>query len=366
MPHTISASQLAHDLQLRDLSDPAAGPHAVQEIIRLAVKALTAAWNCPVREVRGPRVVSLADNYDDLGYPAATVTRDRRYTRYVDDQHVLRSHTSALVPPALRRLSGSALHDVVLACPGIAYRRDAIDGLHTGTPHQLDLWRIRQGPLTGPLTDADLDEMLELLMTALLPGRPWRWEPREHPYTLRGRQVDVRHDDGWVEVWECGLAHPDLLVRTAGPGWSGLALGMGLDRLLMIRKGIPDIRLLRSTDPRVAGQMLDLAPYQPVSVLPAVARDLSLAVGPDDDIETLGDRLRLALGPQAELIESVTLLSETRPDQLPQPARDRLGIAEGQKNVLVRLMIRPHDRTLTDAEANRLRDVAYSALHQGR
>jgi len=74
---------------------------------------------------------------------------------------------------------------------------------------------------------------------------------------------------------------------------------MGLDRLLMLAKRIPDIRLLRSGDPRVAGQMLDLAPYRPVSSMPAITPDLSIAVADDDDEETLGDRIRDALGADA-------------------------------------------------------------------
>ena len=74
---------------------------------------------------------------------------------------------------------------------------------------------------------------------ALVPGRAWRWEPRTHPYTLKGRQVDVRNGDEWVEVWECGLARADVLAGAGLDGWSGLPLGTGLDRLLMPRKGIP-------------------------------------------------------------------------------------------------------------------------------
>jgi phenylalanyl-tRNA synthetase alpha chain len=73
----------------------------------------------------------------------------------------------------------------------------------------------------------------------------------------------VLADHGWVEIGECGLAHPDVLA-SAGRNpreWTGLAMGLGLDRLLMLRKGMPDIRLLRSTDPRIAGQMQDLAPH---------------------------------------------------------------------------------------------------------
>ena len=79
-------------------------------------------------------------------------------------------------------------------------------------------------------------------------------------------------------------------------GRSGLALGIGLDRLLLVKR-IPDIRLLRSGDPRSARQMLDLARYQPVSSLPAITQDLSVAVSDDNDEETLGDRVAMPSAP---------------------------------------------------------------------
>lgn len=90
----------------------------------------------------------------------------------------------------------------------------------------------------GAALEPELDEMLHLLVDSLVPGREWRWERRVHPCTLNGRQVDVRSADERVEVWECGLAHPDVLANAGLDGWSGLALGMGLDRPLMLRKGI--------------------------------------------------------------------------------------------------------------------------------
>ncbi len=361
MPEILDASRLAHDLALRDLTDPAEGPHAIQLLVDIATQSLAQAWGCEVRVVRGPRIVTRSNNYDRLGYPPEAVTRDARYTRYVDDQRVLRSHTSALIPAALDALAPNPPVDVLIACPGITYRRDAIDRLHTGTPHQLDLWRVtRQG-----VGIDELDEMVRILADGLLPGRAWRWEPRVHPYTLAGRQVDALGDDGWVEVWECGLAHPAVLASAGLGSFSGLALGMGLERLLMVRKGIPDIRLLRSTDPRVAAQMLDLEPYRPVSHLPGIRRDLSVAVARGDDVETIGDRVRTALGSDADLLEAVTILSETPYEDVPAPGRVRLGMDADQKNVLVRLDIRPVERTLTDTEANELRNRVYAAIHQG-
>jgi phenylalanyl-tRNA synthetase alpha chain len=146
-------------------------------------------------------------------------------------------------------------------------------------------------------------------------------------------------------------------------GWQGLALGMGLDRLLMLRKQIPDIRLLRSPDPRVGGQMLDLEPYRAVSAMPPVVRDLSVAVDAGDDVELLGDRVRDALGDDASAVEEVALLSETAYRDLPASAIARMGMDPRHKNLLVRVVLRHLERTLTDAEANALRDRIYAALH---
>ena len=361
----LTPAQLQAALGVRDLSDPASGPHAIQILVDRAVDALARAWACEVRWCRGPDVVPVADNYDCLSYAPGAITRETRYTRYVSAGRMLRSHSTAMIPPALRQLAGdrppAGPGGVLLACPGMVYRRDAIDWQHTGTPHQLDLWRITP----APATDADLDEMIACLLEALAPGLPYRHQPRVHPYTERGRQVDVRHDGRWVEVWECGLAHPGVLAAAGLPGYGGLALGMGLDRMLMLAKGIPDIRLLRSADPRIAGQMLDLSPYRPVSSMPPVTRDLSVAVDADEDEETIGDRVREALGSDASCVEEVRVLSATPCDRLPAAAACRLGARPGQKNLLVRVVLRDLEETLTSEAANVLRDRIYLAIHQG-
>jgi len=382
VPARLSPDQLAHDLAVPDLTDPDEGAHAVQLVLNRVVQALAARWGCEVRWHRGTRIVPVADNYDLLGYDPADVTRDARYTRYVDERRMLRSHSSALIPAALRALAqeaatGQCPDDVLLVCPGVVYRRDAIDRLHTGTPHQLDLWRIRRG---APLGEADLRDMVATIVDTLLPGAEHALDPRVHPYTLNGQQVDVRtpaaepkrNNTGrpgngeWVEVAECGLTHPKVLAHADLDGsYSGLALGMGLDRLLMLIKGVPDIRLLRAADPRIAGQMRDLSPYRAVSALPPVRRDLSVAVDAGDLAEDLGDRVRDALGPDAARVEAVEILSRTPCAKLPPVARDRLGARPDQDNLLVRIVLRDLDRTLTDHDANVLRDRIYAAVHKG-
>ena len=350
---------------LRDLTDPSAGPHAMQILVRDLREAIVRELGPlgAVLEHRGPRVVSIDDNYDALRFPAETVTRDRRYTRYVDERTVLRTHTSAMIPRLLRDLARTLApgEDVLLLAPGVVYRRDCIDRLHTGEPHQIDVWRIARR--ARRLDRDDLLALVAAAASALVPGRAHTTSPALHPYTEDGLQIDV---EPGIEIGECGLAHPEVL-RAAGlpPDASGLAMGLGLDRALMLRKGIPDVRLLRSEDRRIASQMLDLSPYRPVSTLPSTARDLSLAVADDTDAEALGDRVRAALGARAASVEEVRILSETPGDALPEAARARLGMKPGQKNVLVRVVLSDLERTLTHDEANVLRDTVYAALHEG-
>jgi len=350
---------------LRDLTDEGQGPHALQLLVRAATTALSEAWGVPCLVHRANPVIPIEDNYDRLGYPPEGVARDARYTRYVSERLLLRTQTSAMVPDALRRLELSeARSDWLLACPGMVYRRDEIDRQHCGEPHQLDLWRVRRGPELG---SEELSQMIALLVSALLPGARYRTTAARHPYTLDGRQIDVELGGDWVEIGECGRTHPRVL-RGAGlavPPHSGLALGLGLDRILMLRKGIPDIRLLRSRDPRIAAQMRDLEPYRSVSAMPPVRRDLSLCVDAGCDAEVLGDRIRNALRDDACAIEELAILSETPYADLPAQAVLRMGMRPGQKNVLVRLVIRDYERTLTDREANRLRNRAYDAVHEG-
>ncbi len=362
----IPAEAVARARALRDLTDPAAGPHAMQRLLADIREELARAWHAQSILHRSDPVVSVRDCYDALHYPTDAVTRETRYTRYVGADRVLRTHTTAMIPPLLRQLAQShaPARDTLLICPGLAYRRDTIDRLHVGEPHQCDLWRIRRGRELGP---DDLREMIIRVLHAALPETPWRSERRAHPYTLGGQQIDVWMNGEWVEVLECGLASPRLLDEAglSPRSWSGLAMGIGLDRLLMLRKGIDDIRLLRSDDARVTAQMLDLAPYRPVSNQPAIRRDLSIAVAVDTLAEEIGDRVRSAMGVSVDALEAVEIVTETAGNALPVQARERIGLGPGQKNVLLRLVIRHPTMTLTAEQANVIRDQVYAAVHEG-
>ncbi len=359
----IDTASCRQALALRDLTDAARGPHAMQLLINDVIDALSSQWQCPVVIHRAPAVVAVADNYDRLHYPTEGASRDARYSRYLTAGTLLRTQTSAMIPDALRLVAHAHYDDVLIACPGLTYRRDSIDRLHTGEPHQLDLWRIKRAILAPP----DLQSMIATIAHALLPGHAVKQLAASHPYTLNGLEIRVQTRDAWVEIAECGLALPSILAE-AGldcDAHTGLALGIGLDRALMLRKGIDDIRLLRSNDPRVAVQMRDLKPYKAVSSQPAIRRDMSIAVAADMTEEEIGDRVRAALGRDADCIEAIEIASEATYYALSLAAQRRLGIQPHQKNVLLRVVLRHLEQTLTADQANELRDRIYACVHQG-
>lgn len=365
----LSTDELQHALTLPDLTaDPG---HAIALIADGITASLTQNWGIVANRVRVPPLVAVSDNYDRLGYHPGDVTRDSRYTRYVSPTTMLRSHTSANLPYALDRYADGDHDrpvDELITVAGLVYRRDVVDRHHVGEPHQLDLWRLCSNVgLQDQINEDQLQEMIGLVVEAVLPGARWRTTPAVHPYTEKGRQVDVLTGGEWLELAECGLIAAHVLQQSGldPRQWSGLALGLGLDRAVMLRKQLPDIRYLRSTEPRIAAQLGDLAPWRPVSMLPPITRDLSVVINSETPEEVIGDAIRTELGSRVDDVESIRLRARTPHAELPPAARLRLGLTEQQSNALIRITLRPLERTLTDDEANAIRNRVYRAVHRG-
>jgi phenylalanyl-tRNA synthetase alpha chain len=354
---------VAAALSKRDLSDPALGPHAVGLVVDNVRAAMARLWGGEPAVVRPSPVVRVADNYDRLHYPPDAAARSPRYARYIDAATMLRTHTTAAVPAWLDGLDRGA-DDHTVMIPGMVWRRDCVDRRHVGEPHQLDIWRVVRG---RRMARGDLMDMVGAAVGAILPGARWRANETEHHYTVGGLEVEVLVDGRWLEMLECGLAAPRLLGEAGlDPArWSGLAMGIGLDRAVMIAKGLDDIRLLRAADPRVARQMLDLAPWRPVSRHQGSTRDLSVARDAGLTDEELGDLLRDALGGDAELVEEAAIIGRWAASELPAAARARLGAGDGQENLLVRVTVRSTDGPVDKGTCARLYAAAYAALHRG-
>ena len=340
------------------MTDPDQGRHAIN-ILMTDLASAIARWSGLAADIiRRSPIVPISDNYDRLFYEVDAIARSARYSHYIDDRRMLRTHTTAGIPPLLAETNC----DRLIVCPGLVYRRDVVDRLHVGEPHQTDFWIARRSRVRR----ADLIEMIAVVVETMLPGRAYRCNETWHPYTMNGLEVEVQVGERWVEVLECGEIHPWLLNESNLPSqlWSGLAMGIGLDRLVMLIKQIDDIRLLRSCDPRTARQMLSLDRYEPVSNQPATQRDMSICVA-DPDMELLGDRVRDALGRRGEWVEDVELIQAWDYASVPGPARKRLGMAPGQHNLLIRVTLRSLDGSISNEDANRVYDRVYAALHEG-
>ena len=120
-----------------------------------------ARWSgLPADIVRRPPVVPITDNYDRLFYEPDAIARSAHYSHYIDNMHMLRTHTTAGIPPLLAQTRS----DRLIVCPGLVYRRDVVDRLHVGEPHQVDLWIARQARLRR----AHLLEMIAAVVETVL------------------------------------------------------------------------------------------------------------------------------------------------------------------------------------------------------
>lgn len=349
-----------------DLTEPSSPDHAIRLLLTQILDGL-ASKGWPTAQIQtGPRIVSAQENYGLLGYDPAEITLGSEHTRWVDECSLLRTQTTSQIPAALQRAAEQrrAGETVLLAAPGITFRRDSRDRWHCAEPHQMDIWVLGEPEL------ASREHLLRLvgdILQLAVPDAAWVHSDSPHHYTEGGIEINVLNDGQPVEVLECGCIAKSLLQRLQiDPArHGGLALGMGLDRLTMLRKGIPDIRLLRDTHERVQAQMHDLLPWRPVSRLPSITRDISLAVTPGQSEELLTENMLLAAGECSGWIEEMQVMGRWGEAQLPAQAIARLGLLSGQENVLLRVVLRDCSRSITAAEANAVYQRIQTALHEG-
>lgn len=322
-----------------------------------------------VRVYRKDPIVTVADNYDNLLIASDNISRSSTYTHYVDRERVLRTHTTAQIPGILRELATTRndWSDVVVLLPGLAYRRDVTDKKHVGQVHMLEMWRIAKTGKDKPITKDDLLDVVKGVANTAASDWKLRIIDSPHPYTEQGIEVNAVLGDRDIEILECGLINDQILANAGlDPSeYSGWALGMGLDRLVITLKDIPDIRYLRSTNPKIATQMKDLEKYHEVSHQPAITRDMSYSIPAGYVEEDINEDIREALGDKQNILESVEILSETAYKDLPPKIRERLGISRDQKNVLVRITLRHLERTLENKEANQIYDNIYAKINYG-
>jgi phenylalanyl-tRNA synthetase alpha chain len=210
--------------------------------------------------VDGREVETTHYNFDGLNFPPGHPARSPLQTLFLDDETVLRTETS----PSQVRTMEAQQPPVYIVSLGRVYRRDTPDATHTPTFHQVEGLAVDEG-----ITLADLEGTLDYLLRALF-GEERRTEFRTHyfPFTepsieayvschvCDGAGCPVCRYSGWIEVGGAGMVDPALFefVGYDAERYTGFAFGWGLERIAVLRHGIPDLRELWRNDPRLLTQ----------------------------------------------------------------------------------------------------------------
>jgi phenylalanyl-tRNA synthetase alpha chain len=223
--------------------------------------------------VEGPEIEHDYYNFTALNHPPGHPARMLQDTFYIQShpEVLLRTHTS----PVQIRAMETQPPPIFVIMPGKVYRRDS-DATHTPMFHQVEGLAIGEG-----ITLADLQGTLEEMLSAIFgPGREARMRPHFFPFTepsvefdvscfqcegsgglARGERCNLCKGQGWIEVGGAGMVDPNVLGFVAENGYDpervqGFAFGMGVERIAMLRHGVPDLRRFFDNDVRMLEQFL--------------------------------------------------------------------------------------------------------------
>ncbi|MGG7058624.1 phenylalanine--tRNA ligase subunit alpha [Clostridium tertium] len=208
----------------------------------------------------GPEVELDYYNFEALNIPKNHPARSEQDTFYINDNLVLRTQTS----PVQIRVMENQTPPIKMIGPGKVYRSDAVDATHSPIFYQMEGLVIDKG-----VTFADLKGTLELFAKKMFGDKvKTKFRPHHFPFTEPSAEMDatcfvcegkgcrVCKGSGWIELLGCGMVHPQVL-RNCGIDpevYSGFAFGFGVDRMVMLKYGIDDIRLLYESDMRFLNQ----------------------------------------------------------------------------------------------------------------
>ncbi|MBQ9704283.1 MAG: phenylalanine--tRNA ligase subunit alpha [Clostridia bacterium] len=208
----------------------------------------------------GPEVEYDYYNFQALNIPENHPARDTQDTFYITDNILLRSQTS----PVQARVMEKQQPPIRIISPGRVYRSDEVDGSHSPLFHQLEGLVVDKN-----ITMGDLRGMLETFAKTMFGDNTRvRFRPHHFPFTEPSAEVDVScfvcggkgcrlcKGEGWIEILGAGMVHPNVL-RNCGIDpevYSGFAFGMGIERIVMCKYGIDDMRLLYENNVRFLEQ----------------------------------------------------------------------------------------------------------------
>ena len=210
--------------------------------------------------VEGPEVEYDHYNFELLNLPKNHPARDAQDTFYIDDNIVLRTHTS----PVQARIMTTRKPPIRIVCPGRVYRADEADATHSPVFHQMEGLVIDENITMGDLKGT-LDEFARQMYGE---GIRTRFRPSFFPFTEPSAEVDLTcancHGEGcrmckgtgWIEVLGAGMVNPKVLDMCGidSKKYSGFAFGMGVERIALLKYNIPNLRYLYENDLRFLKQ----------------------------------------------------------------------------------------------------------------
>lgn len=210
--------------------------------------------------VEGPEVEYDHYNFELLNLPKNHPARDAQDTFYVDDNIVLRTHTS----PVQARIMTTRKPPIRIICPGRVYRADEADATHSPVFHQMEGLVIDENITMGDLKGT-LDEFARQMYGE---GIRTRFRPSFFPFTEPSAEVDLTcanckgegcrmcKGTGWIEVLGAGMVNPKVLDMCGidSKKYSGFAFGMGVERISLLKYNIPNLRYLYENDLRFLTQ----------------------------------------------------------------------------------------------------------------
>ncbi len=213
----------------------------------------------------GPELETKFNNFTALNTPAHHPSMDRSDTFWFSDDCLLRTQTS----PVQIRTMLSSKPPIRVICPGRTYRRDTTDATHSANFHQIEGLYVDEYPQKS-VSLADLKSVLAYFAREMMgEGVKVRFRPHFFPFTEPSVEVDfschvckgkgcrVCKQSGWIEVAGAGMVDPRVFrhVGYDPEKVSGYAFGFGVERIAMIKYGIPDIRWLYENDTRFLAQL---------------------------------------------------------------------------------------------------------------
>ena len=210
--------------------------------------------------VEGPEVEYDHYNFELLNLPKNHPARDAQDTFYIDDNIVLRTHTS----PVQARIMTTRKPPIRIVCPGRVYRADEADATHSPVFHQMEGLVIDENITMGDLKGT-LDEFARQMYGE---GIRTRFRPSFFPFTEPSAEVDLTcancHGEGcrmckgtgWIEVLGAGMVNPKVLDMCGidSKKYSGFAFGMGVESIALLKYNIPNLRYLYENDLRFLTQ----------------------------------------------------------------------------------------------------------------